>query len=151
MSACYSVVSSWLNCWEAFSPLDLREFTTGYSIEDCLNSHPDHLSSYFRSKFHIFDATVIVAAFVLDVLLRGPLEEAGSLVVVLRLWRVFKIIEEFSTGAEDSMAELYEKIADLEREREDVRKENQELRSRTRNRSNDTDVNAAEDTDGHAG
>ncbi|KAI7978428.1 hypothetical protein EIK77_001952 [Talaromyces pinophilus] len=48
--------------------------------------------SYFRSKFHTFDALVIVLAFILDVALRGVVEELGSLVVVLRLWRVFKII-----------------------------------------------------------
>lgn len=29
------------------------------------------------------------------------LEEAASIVVILRLWRVFKIVEEFSAGASD--------------------------------------------------
>ena len=87
-----------------------------------------YLFSYFNSKFHAFDATVIVAAFIVDVLLRGPLEEAGSLVVVLRLWRVFKIIEEFSSGAEDELAELQERITELEHEKAEVDKENQALR-----------------------
>ncbi|KIX95351.1 uncharacterized protein Z520_08868 [Fonsecaea multimorphosa CBS 102226] len=94
---------------------------------------------YFNSSFHIFDALVIIAAFIIDVLLRGPLEEAGSLVVVLRLWRVFKIIEEFSSGAEDQIAELQEKIDDLEREREDVMKENQQLKHRLRRGYEDAD------------
>ena len=49
------------------------------------------LYSYFYSWFHCLDATVITAAFVIDVLLKGVLEEVGSLVVVLRLWRVFKV------------------------------------------------------------
>jgi len=88
--------------------------------------------SYFRSKFHIFDAVVIIAAFVVDVLLHGPVEEAGSLVVVGRLWRVFKIIEEFSSGAEDEMADMQERLEELERDRDRVIKENQELRYRTR-------------------
>lgn len=35
---------------------------------------------YFRSWFHCFDATVIVAAFVVDVLLKDVLEEVGGLV-----------------------------------------------------------------------
>ena len=47
--------------------------------------------SYFHSWFHCLDATVITAAFAIDVLLRGVVEEVGSLVVVLRLWRVFKV------------------------------------------------------------
>lgn len=49
---------------------------------------------YFNSYFHCFDGTVIVAGFIVDVLLHGVLEEVASLVVVLRLWRFFKIIEE---------------------------------------------------------
>lgn len=56
----------------------------------------DRCGSYFKSKFHCFDATVILAGFVIDVCLKGVLEEAGSIVVILRLWRVFKIVEEFS-------------------------------------------------------
>lgn len=46
---------------------------------------------FFHSWFHCLDATVITAGFVIDVLLKGQLEEIGSLVVVLRLWRVFKV------------------------------------------------------------
>ncbi|KAJ9639304.1 hypothetical protein H2204_003915 [Knufia peltigerae] len=85
---------------------------------------------YFHSKFHIFDACVIIAAFIIDVLLRGPIEEAGSLVVIGRLWRVFKIIEEFSSGAEDEIEEMYERIEQLEQKNDQLTKENQELRFR---------------------
>ncbi len=46
---------------------------------------------FFRSWFHCLDATVISAAFIIDVVLKGVLEEVGSIVVVLRLWRVFKV------------------------------------------------------------
>lgn len=46
---------------------------------------------YFYSWFHCLDATVITVAFVIDVCLKGVVEEVGSLVVVLRLWRVFKV------------------------------------------------------------
>ncbi|KAJ9607649.1 hypothetical protein H2200_007727 [Cladophialophora chaetospira] len=84
---------------------------------------------YFTSLFHAFDAAVILIAFILDLALRaGPLEEAGSLVVVLRLWRVFKIIEEFSSGAEDEISELQGTIEVLRREKEDLGKENEQLR-----------------------
>ncbi|TAQ91537.1 hypothetical protein B7494_g150 [Chlorociboria aeruginascens] len=77
---------------------------------------------YFQSTFHIFDALVIVAGFIVDVLLHGVLEEIASLVVVLRLWRFFKIIEEFSVGAEEQMDQLEEKIEALESENEKLKK-----------------------------
>lgn len=41
--------------------------------------------SFFKSWFHCLDATVITVGFVIDVVLKGMLEEIGSLVVVLRL------------------------------------------------------------------
>ena len=53
------------------------------------------------------------------------LEEAGSIVIVLRLWRVFKIIEELSAGAEEQMNTFEERIDSLE-------KKNQRLRMRLR-------------------
>ena len=53
------------------------------------------------------------------------LEEVGSTVVVLRLWRVFKIIEEFSTGAEEQMDE---RVEELQQENEELRKELASLR-----------------------
>jgi voltage-gated hydrogen channel 1 len=90
----------------------------------------DESDSYFKSAFHCFDAAVIIAGFVIDIVLRGPHEEAGSLVVVLRLWRVFKIIEEFSTGANDEMEGLYEHIDKLKEENESMRGENETLRKR---------------------
>lgn len=78
---------------------------------------------YFHSWFHIFDAAVIVAGFVTDVLLHGVLEEVASLVVVLRLWRFFKIIEEIGVGAEEQMEGLQLRIEELVRENEDLRTE----------------------------
>lgn len=52
----------------------------------------------------------------MDVFLHGPLEEAGSLVIVLRLFRIFKIVEESSTAAEETMEDLHIRIETLERE-----------------------------------
>lgn len=78
--------------------------------------------AFFKSRFHVFDAVVIVLGFVVDVVLKGVLEEVGSLVVVLRLWRVFKIIEELSAGAEEQMEGLSERVEELEKENEELRK-----------------------------
>lgn len=55
--------------------------------------YADSHDRYFKSKFHCFDAIVIVAGFVVDVCLKNTLEEVASLVVVLRLWRVFKVCD----------------------------------------------------------
>jgi len=76
---------------------------------------------YFTSYFHIFDAIVIVAGFIVDVLLHGILEEVASLVVILRLWRFFKIIEEFTVGAQEQMDGLELRIESLELENNDLK------------------------------
>ena len=80
---------------------------------------------YFQSWFRCLDATVIIVALVIDISLQGlpVLEEVGSAVVVLRLWRVFKIIEEFSTGAQETMDSLAERIDELEREKQHLQRE----------------------------
>lgn len=72
---------------------------------------------YFTtSRFHTFDGLVIVIGFFTDVLLHGTLEVIASLVVVLRLWRFFKIIEEFGVGAQEQMDGLEMRITELEEE-----------------------------------
>ena len=56
------------------------------------------------------------------------LEEVASLVVILRLWRFFKIIEEFSVGAEEQMEGLELRIEQLESENQDLRREMRRLK-----------------------
>lgn len=72
---------------------------------------------------------MILLAFVIDVLLHGVLEEIASLVVVLRLWRVFKIVEELSGAAEEQMDGLQERIKELEEENVGLRNELRTARS----------------------
>ncbi|KAE8394980.1 hypothetical protein BDV23DRAFT_178972 [Aspergillus alliaceus] len=79
--------------------------------------------SYLSSKFHVFDSLVIVVAFGIDVALHGLVEELGSLVVVLRLWRVFKVIEEIESVNHGTLEEY-------EHEIERLRQENTHLRQR---------------------
>ena len=89
-------VYSWSSCWLVSGPLDSgEEYFSGRAI------NADSPISYFKSKFHCFDAAIIVGGFIIDVCLKDVLEEAASIVVILRLWRVFKIVEEFSAGASD--------------------------------------------------
>lgn len=96
--------------------------------------------SYFRSKFHTFDALVIVLAFILDVALKGVVEELGSLVVILRLWRVFKIIEEMGEVSADMMEKYEEELDHL-------RRENSKLKRKLGGYGSNDD----EDIEGHAG
>lgn len=66
---------------------------------------------YFRSGFHCLDAAVILVGFIINVLLKGVLEEIGSLVVV----------DELSAGAEEQVAIMEGRIDALERENESLR------------------------------
>ncbi|KAF2461486.1 ion transporter [Lineolata rhizophorae] len=86
---------------------------------------------YFKSKFHCFDAIVIVAGFIVDVLTTGPIEEVASLIVILRLWRVVKIIEELSVGAEEEMEDLQSRAETLEKENKELRQKVEELKKNT--------------------
>ena len=56
--------------------------------------------------------------FIIDVVLKGFQEEAGSIIIVLRLWRVFKIVEELSAGASEQMDDLREQVVRLKAERD---------------------------------
>lgn len=72
---------------------------------------------------------MVVAGFVVDVLLHGILEEAASLVVILRLWRVFKIIEELSVGASEQAEELEHRVKELENDNGLLRKELERMKA----------------------
>lgn len=58
----------------------------------------------------------------MDVLTRGPVEEAGSLIIILRLFRVFKIVEESSTVATEQIETYEDRIKELEEENRDLRR-----------------------------
>lgn len=103
----------------AYGPLALSSATESQDVQSDTNEG----HRFFKSKFHCFDAAVILAGFIVDVCLKGVLEEAGSIIVILRLWRVFKIIEELSAGAEEQMDSLSVRIEQLEKENEELRKE----------------------------
>ena len=47
--------------------------------------------------------------------------EIASLIVMLRLWRVIKIVDEFSVQASESMDGLRREIDDLEKQNRDLR------------------------------
>lgn len=83
-------------------------------LDDC------GFKSFFGEWFHWLDATVIVASFAVDVVMLvlhgGGIEEIAELIIVLRLWRLIKIIEELSVGVSEGMEQMRKRVEQLERE-----------------------------------
>ncbi|ROV92372.1 hypothetical protein VMCG_09153 [Cytospora schulzeri] len=84
---------------------------------------------YLKSWFHLFDALIIVASFLIDCLTRGIVEEVASLVIILRLWRFVKIIEEMSVGASEKMEDIEMKAEQLEEENAELKRELRQFKS----------------------
>ncbi|GAB0142745.1 hypothetical protein EsHS_00003284 [Epichloe bromicola] len=59
---------------------------------------------------------VIVLSFAIDFASRGLIESIGSLVVVLRLWRLSKISEEVILGATERLELMEQQLMELEHE-----------------------------------
>lgn len=78
---------------------------------------------YFAEWFHLLDGIVIVASFVIDVLSHGIVEEIASLVIVFRLFRFVKVVEEMSMGAAERMEGLEEQLAILRRENGEMKRQ----------------------------
>lgn len=62
-----------------------------------------------------------MASFLVDVLTRGIVEEVASLIIILRLWRFVKIIEELSVASSERMEDLEMKVERLEEENASLR------------------------------
>lgn len=62
-----------------------------------------------------------MASFLVDVLTRGIVEEVASLIIILRLWRFVKIIEELSVASSERMEDLEMKVERLEDENASLR------------------------------
>ena len=63
---------------------------------------------------------------------QGVTEKAASLIVILRLLRVIKIVDELSVGAEEQMRVLEERLTASEKENKDLWNEVKQLRRRYR-------------------
>ncbi|KAI2625940.1 hypothetical protein GGR54DRAFT_637712 [Hypoxylon sp. NC1633] len=103
--------------WVARTRSSLAIFSLSMScvflLELLLSVFADGLG-YLRSWFHCFDAFVIVGGFAIDLLEHNTAEEIASLIVILRLWRFVKIVEEFSVEASEQTEDLRKQIQDLQ-------------------------------------
>ena len=61
--------------------------------------------------------------------LQGVTEEVASLIVILRLFRIVKIVDELGVAADEQMKELEARIEDLEKENEGLRDEVRRLKA----------------------
>jgi hypothetical protein len=88
------------------------------------------LTRYFADWFHCVDGAVIIASFVIDLLSHGIVEDIASLVIIFRLFRLVKLVEEMSLGASVRMESMGEELDRLQ-------EENSELKARLRRRGED--------------
>jgi len=73
---------------------------------------------YTHHYIHLFDALVIVTSFVVTLVLHGPAEEVVALFVMLRLWRIVRVIDSVAVTVEQEHAKrrhkLHRQISTLE-------------------------------------
>ncbi|EMD38435.1 hypothetical protein CERSUDRAFT_105032 [Gelatoporia subvermispora B] len=90
-----------------------------------------------HASLHLFDAIVILTTFTLEVVLRGREQELAGLLIILRLWRLVKLVQGIAVSAgelEEGQARVFEETREeLEQvivALTEARKENQSLKSR---------------------
>ncbi|KAI0328543.1 hypothetical protein GY45DRAFT_991083 [Cubamyces sp. BRFM 1775] len=90
-----------------------------------------------HAALHFFDAAVILTTFVLEVGLRGRERELASLLVILRLWRLVKLVQGIAVSAgelderqAEELSKTRHKLRDALQSLQSLRQENQELRLR---------------------
>ncbi|KAH9484237.1 Voltage-gated hydrogen channel 1 [Psilocybe cubensis] len=127
---------------EVLSHISLA-ITTLFLIEIPLNLWafgPQHINPFGpvpHAGLHAFDSIIILTTFVLEVILRGKERELAGLLVILRLWRLVKLVGGVAVGAgeleEETAKELEEMKAELDKVRaelNDTLKENAILKAR---------------------
>ncbi|TCD60020.1 hypothetical protein EIP91_010871 [Steccherinum ochraceum] len=101
---------------------------------------PSYFNPFGRmphAALHLFDAIIIVTTFVLEIVLRGKERELAALLIVLRLWRLVKLVGGIAVGAGDLEEENAKVLMETQQELEETRKalleaqdENETLRKR---------------------
>ncbi|CCL98437.1 uncharacterized protein FIBRA_00434 [Fibroporia radiculosa] len=92
-----------------------------------------------HSSLHFFDAVVIITTFVFEVVLRGRERELASLLIILRLWRLVKLVQGIAVSAGEIEEENARLLEETRQELEglmvalaDTREDNKKLRARIR-------------------
>jgi len=90
-----------------------------------------------HASLHLFDSIVIITTFVLEVVLRGKERELAGLIVVLRLWRLVKLVGGVVVGAGEMeeenahiLAETKQQLEEVTAQLSEAKDENMRLRAR---------------------
>ncbi|KIJ68981.1 hypothetical protein HYDPIDRAFT_23848 [Hydnomerulius pinastri MD-312] len=90
-----------------------------------------------HAPLHLFDAIIIVTTFVLEFVLKGRERELAGLLIILRLWRLVKLVGGIAVGAGEVEEEVLKELEETKRQLEGTtaalakaREENRKLRSR---------------------
>jgi len=83
-----------------------------------------------HAVLHLFDAFIIITTFVLEVILKGKEQELAGLLIILRLWRLVKLVGGVSVGVGELGEEDAVRAAEAESQVEALKKENADLRAR---------------------
>ncbi|KAJ7582899.1 hypothetical protein C8J56DRAFT_235604 [Mycena floridula] len=90
-----------------------------------------------HAGLHLFDAFIIVSTFVLELVLKGRERELAGLLVVLRLWRLVKLVGGIAVGAGELGEQDVKALIDAQRELDSTKaafasaqKEIQQLKAR---------------------
>ncbi|KAK4520095.1 uncharacterized protein ATC70_008225 [Mucor velutinosus] len=90
-----------------------------------------YLPGWPHWKLHVFDAAVVATTLVLEVGLKGKEREIAGLLIILRLWRVVKIIEaailSVSFAHQEELEALRASYAELEAKYKQEVEKNQQL------------------------
>ncbi|KAF7793115.1 hypothetical protein EIP86_004223 [Pleurotus ostreatoroseus] len=119
-------------------------------------SYYNPCGSILHAGLHLFDAFVIIVTFLLEVVLKGRERELAGLLIILRLWRLVKLVGGIAFGAgeieEETIKELEDtrrKLAQANRDIEQLQDENSKLRSRLTWMDNDDATIAGTYTESH--
>jgi len=90
-----------------------------------------------HALLHLFDAIIVVTTFVLEFVLKGRERELAGLLVILRLWRLVKLVGGIAVGAGEVEEQVLEELEETKRQLEGstaalakAREENRKLRAR---------------------
>ncbi|KIK49332.1 hypothetical protein CY34DRAFT_7627 [Suillus luteus UH-Slu-Lm8-n1] len=90
-----------------------------------------------HAALHLFDTAIIVTTFVLEFVLKGRQRELAGLLIILRLWRLVKLVGGIAVGTAELGEETAQELEDTKRQLEGTttalakaREENRKLRGR---------------------
>ncbi|KAF8212346.1 hypothetical protein K438DRAFT_1663158 [Mycena galopus ATCC 62051] len=83
-----------------------------------------------HASLHLFDAFIILTTFVLEFVLKGREQELAGLLIILRLWRLVKLVGGVGVGVGEVTEGDAVRAAEAEDEVAALKKENAELRAR---------------------